>query len=98
MTEEESREMTRRNYAAQMEMLGYDTSGNSLDMVHVVRCEDCKHRPIDHREEYNDMTGFSLEFPDNCCPCQSEDGWYNWYPDDDWFCGNGERRDEGADN
>lgn len=41
MTEEERREMTRSNYAAQMEMLGYDASGNPLDKVHVVRCRDC---------------------------------------------------------
>ena len=92
MTEEESREMTRRSYAAQMEMLGYDTSGNPLDMVRVVRCMYCKHRPIDHREEYNDMTGFSLEFPDNCCPCQCEDCYYSWYPDDNWYCANGDRK------
>lgn len=43
MTEEERREMMRSNYAAQMEMLGYDASGNPLDMVHVVRCRDCKY-------------------------------------------------------
>ena len=35
MTEEERREMTRSNYAAQMEMLGYDNSGNPLEMVRV---------------------------------------------------------------
>ena len=44
MTEEESREMTRSNYAAQMEMLGCDNGGNPLDMVHVVRCKDCEYR------------------------------------------------------
>lgn len=66
----------------------------AVDAVPVVRCKDCKHRPIDHREEYNEMTGFGLEFPDYRCPCQCEDGWYNWFPDDNWFCGNGERRDD----
>ena len=59
----------------------------------VVRCRDCKHRPIDHREEYNEMTGFGLEFPDSHCPCQCEDDYYNWFPHDDWFCANGERRE-----
>ena len=96
MTEKESREMTQSNYAAQMEMMGYDASGNSLDMIHVVRCRDCKHRPMDYREEYDEMTGFGLEFPDDYCPCQCEDGWYNWFPDDDWYCANGERRDDDA--
>ena len=66
----------------------------AVDAVPVVRCKDCKHRPTDNRERDNDMTGFAIEFPDSLCPCQCEDGWYNWYPTDDWFCGNGERRDD----
>lgn len=41
MIEEERREMMRSNYADQMEMLGYDASGNPLDIVNVVRCKDC---------------------------------------------------------
>jgi hypothetical protein len=68
----------------------------AVDAAPVVRCRDCKHRPTDNRVRDNDSTGFAIEFPDSSCPCQCEDGWYNWYPDDDWFCGNGERRDEGA--
>lgn len=64
----------------------------------VVRCKDCKHRPVDHRDEYNDVTGFSIEFPDVRCPCQCEDGWYNWYPDDDWYCANGERKEDEHEN
>lgn len=39
MTEEKRREMTRSNYAAQMEMLGYDSSGNPLDMVPLTKEE-----------------------------------------------------------
>lgn len=56
------------------------------DRVNVVRCRDCKHRPT--------YTGFVITFPDECCPCQCDDAWYNWYPGDDWFCANGERRDD----
>ena len=67
-----------------------------IDAVPVVRCKDCKHRPVDHRDEYNDATGLSIEFPDYHCPCQCEDGWYNWYPEDYWFCADGERRDDDA--
>ena len=55
----------------------------------LVRCKDCKHRP--HREKERD-TGFALDFPDYKCPCQCSDGWYSWYPSDDWFCANGERK------
>jgi len=59
------------------------------DMVEVVRCKDCKHRPtIDG--EYN--SGFDLNFPDIECPLQCADGWYNRMPGDNWFCANGERR------
>ena len=57
------------------------------DRVEVVRCRDCKHRPT--RRE-----GFAITFPDYRCPCQCEDCWYNWYPDDNWFCANGERRED----
>lgn len=54
----------------------------------IIRCKDCKHRPLDGE----DTQGFGVEFPDYKCPCQCEDGWYNWRPDNDWFCANAERR------
>lgn len=61
--------------------------------VEVVRCKDCKHRPNKpDRASEDALGGFDIEFPDGGCPCQCEDGYYNWYPEDDWFCGNGERR------
>ena len=59
----------------------------------LIRCKDCKHRP--RRSNVDDEhEGLNLEFPDEKCPCQCEDPWYNWMPRDDWFCGNGERRTE----
>lgn len=66
----------------------------TIDAVPVVRCKDCKHRP--ERLEEGKGEGFNLEFPDYnfVCPCQCDDGWYNWMPDDNWFCGNGERKEE----
>jgi len=63
-----------------------------FDADELVRCKDCKHRP--RRIEKNGGNWFDLEFPDNRCPCQGDDGWYNWMPDDNWFCGNGERKEE----
>ena len=54
----------------------------------LVLCKDCKHRPI---KEDDFQNGFDLDFPDGKCPCQCDDGWYSWYPSDDWFCANGER-------
>ena len=44
MADEERREMMRNNYAAQMEMLGYQSDGSPKDLVEVVRCKNCKHR------------------------------------------------------
>lgn len=53
----------------------------------LVRCKDCKHRPSG--DEWN----HDIEFPDDLCPCQCEDFWNSWIPKDDWFCGNGEKRE-----
>lgn len=57
----------------------------------LIRCKDCKHRPVINGEYEN---GFSLEFPTYRCPCQCDDGWYNWMPDDEWYCANAERKEE----
>lgn len=57
----------------------------------IVRCKDCKHRPTmpeDGREVQD------LEFPDDVCPLQCGDAWYNREPDDDWYCANGEMSEE----
>ena len=55
----------------------------------LIRCKGCKHRP---KKIGEGTQGFDLEFPDWKCPCQCDDGWYNWMPEDDWYCGNGERK------
>ena len=93
--EEKSRELTRSSYAAQMAMLGYEPDGTHKDMVEVVRCKDCKHRPKEPNLETFE-SGFDIEFPEGSkCPCQcSGDEYYSWYPEDDWFCADGERRDK----
>lgn len=62
--------------------------------LEVVRCKDCKHRPTATEADKNIYTGFSVEFPDGICPCQCEDGWYNWYPEDNFYCGKAERKGE----
>lgn len=60
----------------------------TIDAVPVVRCKDCKHKPSGTGANHD------LEFPDGVCPCQCEDFWYSWKPDDDWFCKDGERKEE----
>ena len=57
----------------------------------LVRCKNCKHRPTGTNRD-------DLEFPDEKCPCQCEDFWYSWKPSDNWYCGNGERKDGGNDS
>lgn len=65
----------------------------TMDAVPVVRCKDCKYRPIDTG---TNQYGHELEFPNEYkCPCQCGDNWYSWMPDDEWFCANGERRTNG---
>lgn len=56
----------------------------------IIRCKDCKHKPTGSGINHD------IKFPDQDyrCPCRCEDYWYSWIPDDDWFCANGERREE----
>lgn len=61
----------------------------TIDAVPVIRCKGCKHKPSGTGANHD------LEFPDYVCPCQNtEDGWYSWKPNDDWFCADGERKEE----
>ncbi len=70
---------------------GYDR-GKADAQPEIIRCKDCKHRPV---ANYDWQDGFDIEFPDHRCPCQCDDNYYNWLPDDNWFCGNAERRTDG---
>ena len=58
----------------------------------LVRCKDCKHRPT--QTEPPKTYGFSIEFPEGSkCPCECGDGFYSWYPNDDWYCADGEQKE-----
>ena len=67
----------------------------SADVVEVVRCKDCKHKPNGYTDD--DVLRYP-NFPheeSNPCPCQVyEDKWYSWIPNDDFYCSFGERRSE----
>ena len=54
----------------------------------IIHCRDCKHKPS------GDGVNHNITFPDEVCPCQCDDYWYSWIPDDNWYCGNAERREE----
>ena len=70
----------------------------AADVVPVVRCVECRYAPIgiDDGEEQ----GFGLEWShdgwpgNNPCPFKCEDGWYSRKPKPDFFCANGEKREE----
>ena len=67
----------------------------TIDAVSVVRCKECKHRPI--KEDANEADyGFNVIAPneDERCPCLVSDGWYSWMPNDNFYCGFGEREGE----
>ena len=56
----------------------------------IIRCKDCKHRPKTDGKKY----GFDVEFPDEICPAYCDDEYYNWMPDDDFYCARAERRED----
>ena len=69
-----------------------------LDMKELVTCRECKHRPIREKKAVCDhISGFDLVFPDTICPCQCIDGYYSWYPSDEWYCADGEKVGEAND-
>ena len=74
--------------------MGYPGAIKQEVVGELVRCSDCKHRPIKGDGDIvyapNDINGWD----DETCPCLCEDCYYNWMPDDDFFCGKGERRED----
>lgn len=73
----------------------------------IIRCKDCKHRPSFRYDDDGDKyvegpryqetlkNGLTVTFEDETCPCVN--GWdfyYSYIPKDDWYCANGERREE----
>ena len=74
-------------YIIRVDEEGYEKPTAIMELV---RCKYCKHRPTGENRD-------DLEFPDEICPCQCEDFWYNWKPADEWYCGSGERKDGGGD-
>lgn len=71
-------------------------SAPTIDAVSVVRCKECKHRPIKEDAD-GENYGFNLIEPtegDERCPCLVDDGWYSWMPNDNFYCGFGERKGE----
>ena len=72
----------------------------NMGNVEIVRCKDCIHRGHLEPTDAVFSGGFSIIFPqqDYRCPARCEDPYYNWCPDDDWFCANGERKETTVDD
>lgn len=66
--------------------LGCD--GAYFSYTEIVRCKDCIHKPQENAKHF-------AVFPDEICPCQCDDPWYSWIPQDNFFCAFGERREDG---
>lgn len=75
----------------------------AVDAIPIVRCKDCKYKPIEKEYQYPEkdslgfVTGFwkckRIESPIDFSPCpcvQGDDKFYHWIPDDDWYCKEGE--------
>ena len=84
------------NLAMEEESYGYVDAFDIIKSptIEIVQCKDCKHRPTDTGGH---NYGQDLEFPDDVCPCQIGDNWYSWMPRDDWFCKDGERKEDATD-
>lgn len=67
------------------------------ELVEIIRCKNCIHRPIQGENGVHDINPAkdSRGDEDYTCPClNGTDYWYSWYPSDDWFCAEGESKDE----
>jgi hypothetical protein len=59
----------------------------------IIRCKYCIHKPrYRYPDDLINNDGFDIIFPDSICPCQCDDGWYNWMPKDNFYCARAERR------
>lgn len=70
----------------------------TVDVMKVVRCKDCKHRPYLVPAKY-DSSGKCIKYayitsPDDVCPFLCDDPWYNRIPEDNFFCGLGDRKEK----
>lgn len=83
------------NRAQEVNMAAFIDLAPTIDPVKRGTCKSCKHKP---KMPAGCREVFNLKFPDELCPCQCDDPWYNWEPDDDWFCANWEEMDGGKDD
>lgn len=71
------------------EFIAMDMAVKALEQPEIVTCKDCKHRPIEKDGEIRPP-----KEDDWKCPCLCDDYFYSWRPKDNFFCANGERRED----
>lgn len=81
-------------YSDRLWKLAYERGKNER----FVTCKYCKNRPFKIHED-REPNGFNLDarMIDNFsyyCPFMCEDGWYSTMPPDDFYCKNGEWRED----
>lgn len=94
LTEEDWDKITDVDFDNTRAVTFHTKHGKEVEFLKVVRCKDCRYRPYLPKEcSPDESDGFDLVFPyDGKCPCECEDGWYSYIPEDDWFCANGKRK------
>lgn len=60
------------------------------NIVEVVRCRDCKYRPVGVNNRYVHAPEDNMDI----CPWLCEDCFYSEIPPDDFYCAYGERKDD----
>jgi len=81
---EERRQMARSNYYAQLAMMGYDSSGNALDLVKITRCRNCANWAVDWKPIH-------ASDDEHFCPVIDK------VTGGDWYCADGELREREAE-
>lgn len=81
-------------HALQTGVVEYINRMPTADVVEVVRCKDCKHRPVYKDTEIHAPQDHRSGWSDWACPYLCSDWYYNRMPKDNDFCSHGERRDE----
>lgn len=76
----------------------------TVEAVPVIRCKDCKHRPVYDEQKREMPPRLNIEYDedgepwiwdeDMACPYLCGDSYYNQMPDDEQFCDRGERKEE----
>ena len=78
---------------AKMEEMSDKEKNEMRELVEIVRCKNCVHRPVNDEEDPHGV--MPRNRGDYTCPClNSDDYWYSWYPSDEWYCAEGEAKGE----